>query len=176
MINRIIDDINVCLENKAYLAALSLALTLPDICGKALYPSSGPRDRYITWYDRNIGQYEHIDEEDDDLTPYLSGELIYKLRNNLFHEGNLDIEKDEIHEERNKIDCFKLIVSDNKNNIIAGFITSSKEYKELEVEIRLLCNRITSIAKKEYNENKDKFNFMNTNIINIDELYKNRGL
>ena len=32
---RLIDDINRALENEAYFAALALALTLPDICGKA---------------------------------------------------------------------------------------------------------------------------------------------
>ena len=36
---RLIDDINRALENEAYFAALALALTLPDICGKAKYPN-----------------------------------------------------------------------------------------------------------------------------------------
>ena len=34
---RLIDDINRALENEAYFVALALALTLPDICGKAKY-------------------------------------------------------------------------------------------------------------------------------------------
>ena len=35
MIDKIIKDIETSLENGAYLGALALALTLPDICGKA---------------------------------------------------------------------------------------------------------------------------------------------
>ena len=34
-----IDEIEKSLENECYIAALALALTLPDICGKAEYPS-----------------------------------------------------------------------------------------------------------------------------------------
>ena len=37
MINRLIDDINKALDAEAYMAALALALTLPDICAKAEY-------------------------------------------------------------------------------------------------------------------------------------------
>ncbi len=35
MIDTIIEDINKALDNEAYLAAMTLALTLPDICGKS---------------------------------------------------------------------------------------------------------------------------------------------
>ena len=39
MILRIIDEIEKALNHDLYFAALNLALTLPDICGKAEYPS-----------------------------------------------------------------------------------------------------------------------------------------
>lgn len=58
MVNQLIDDINKALDNNAYFAALSLALTLTDICGKAKYPDAGNRRRYIDWFDEYIGQYE----------------------------------------------------------------------------------------------------------------------
>lgn len=38
MINRITDEMKKCVENECYIAALALALTLPDTCGKAEYP------------------------------------------------------------------------------------------------------------------------------------------
>lgn len=38
MINRIISEISAALSNKLYLSALTLALTLPDTCGKAEEP------------------------------------------------------------------------------------------------------------------------------------------
>ena len=50
MIKRLIEDINRALDAEAYMAALSLVLTLPDICAKAEYGDSlGNRKRYIKW-------------------------------------------------------------------------------------------------------------------------------
>ncbi|MDR0500306.1 MAG: hypothetical protein LBG97_03545, partial [Coriobacteriales bacterium] len=46
------------LEAKAYLSALALTLTLPDICGKAAYPFMKSRERYRKWYDENIGKFD----------------------------------------------------------------------------------------------------------------------
>lgn len=39
MVQRIVDDIRAALDHDLYFAALSTALTLPDICGKAEYPN-----------------------------------------------------------------------------------------------------------------------------------------
>ena len=58
MIKKLITEINEALSNNLYFAALSLALTLPDICGKAEYPEKGSTSRYKLWYDEYIGQYE----------------------------------------------------------------------------------------------------------------------
>jgi hypothetical protein len=54
MIEKIIKDIDVSLENGAYLGALALALTLPDICGKAKYPSLNVGERYKKWYNEHV--------------------------------------------------------------------------------------------------------------------------
>ena len=51
MIERIIKEINLSLENECYLSALGMALTLPDICGKAEYPNEkSTTKRYIEWF------------------------------------------------------------------------------------------------------------------------------
>ncbi len=39
MVQRIVDDIRAALDHDLYFVALSTALTLPDICGKAEYPN-----------------------------------------------------------------------------------------------------------------------------------------
>lgn len=46
MVDRIVKEINICLENDCYISALGMALTLPDICGKANYPQ---------WKKQNVG-------------------------------------------------------------------------------------------------------------------------
>ena len=67
MVEQLIDDVNRALDNEAYFAALTLALTLPDICGKAQYPESGGGKRYID-----------------------------SLRNSMLHQGTPNINKEGI--------------------------------------------------------------------------------
>ena len=56
---KLVQEIRKALENELYFVALSSALTLPDICGKAAYPDErSSRKRYISWYDEEIGKYE----------------------------------------------------------------------------------------------------------------------
>ena len=79
MINKLIDDMDNALKANCYLSALSIALILPDICGKAAYPKKLVGKRYIKWFDENIGAYEQ-DTHKNSL-PHLNGELVYNLRN-----------------------------------------------------------------------------------------------
>lgn len=49
---QLIDDVNKALDAESYYSALTLALTLPDICGKAEYPQEkSTAKRYKDWYD-----------------------------------------------------------------------------------------------------------------------------
>ena len=60
MIDTFIDEINRALSYDLYFSALSLALTLPDICGKAEYPDKKSTSRYKLWYDEYIGKSERL--------------------------------------------------------------------------------------------------------------------
>jgi len=105
MIDRLIEEINKALEYELYFSALSLALTLPDICGKVEYPNKGSTSRYQLWYDEYIGQYENTTFYEKDINkdldssineelmktqnmPYLSGEVVYNFRCSLFQQAN----------------------------------------------------------------------------------------
>lgn len=87
MVKELIREINYCLDNNCCMAALALALTLPDICGKALYPKSKPSERYVKWYDEHISKCESAVEN----TLKVTGDLIYSLRNSIIHEGNPNV-------------------------------------------------------------------------------------
>jgi len=52
MINNIISEIKKSIDNECFIAALALALTLPDICGKAEYPNEGNTKRYIEFTEK----------------------------------------------------------------------------------------------------------------------------
>lgn len=174
MIDKFIDEINEALSHNLYFAALSLVLTLPDICGRAEYPSAGVTKRYITWYNEYIGQYDRCPCDDCKETqmPYLSGEVIYNLRNSFLHQGTPNIDSSQIKDPSNQLDEFTLVVEKkNEFDIYAdssSIIESSQgkiEHRAYRVNIRRLCMIITLSAKSYYNNNKDKFNFFNYKIL-----------
>lgn len=80
MINHIVNEIKIAYQNGLYMSALSLALMLPDICGKVEYPKLCPGKRYKKWFEEYIGRYEKPTVQEDTQTPYLSDEVAYQLR------------------------------------------------------------------------------------------------
>lgn len=85
-----------------YFAALSLALTIPDICGNKLYPeekSCGAR--YAKWFNNYVAHLYQNEKEDADVsdcdTYYFDGDDCYQLRCVFLHEGT-----NALHTERKK--------------------------------------------------------------------------
>lgn len=179
MLNRLIEDINLALDNEAYFSALSLVLTLPDICGKAKYPSEkSTRKRYIDWYDEYVGQYEQCpcDVCKETKMPYLSGEVVYSLRNSFLHQGTPNIDNSSIKEDSNQIDNFTLVIekrnefdiySDASSIVSSNQATDSR--KSYRVNIRRLCLILTLSAKNYYSKNREKFDFFHYNILDWDK-------
>lgn len=179
MIDKLIEDINKALDSEAYLAALSLALTLPDICGKAEFPSAGCGRRYIDWYDEHIGQYEHPPfKEDEPKLPYLSGEVVFQLRCSMLHQGTPNINPQNIKDPICRIDRFELVIEKkNTLDIYTDFSARSKDYwngqlsnekRTYKVSVRRLCFILCTCAQSYYDKNKEKFNFFNYTITNYD--------
>lgn len=177
LLEQIIDDVNRALDNEAYIAALTLVLTLPDICGKAQYPETIGRKRYINWYDEHIGKYEQCPCEQDKKVqmPYLSGEVIYSLRNSMLHQGTPNIDKKGIRNVANKIDHFVLVIEKKKPYDIysdsAGIVSSDFNditIREYRVNVRRLCSIICASAKGYYESNKGEFIFFNYSIMDWD--------
>ncbi|MBQ6159550.1 MAG: hypothetical protein IJK24_01460 [Oscillospiraceae bacterium] len=180
MLLRLIDDIRNALDNDCLFSALSLALTLPDICGKAEYPKAAVGKRYIDWYDKHVGITERpmvnglIPEGLEDM-PYLSGEVVFNLRCCYLHQGTPNIEKRKIKEECCKIDHF-ILLSEKKNHFDSygdtatvsygvPFSRDGNKYRSYTVSIRRLCLILTACAKGYYQENKEKFNFFKYSIV-----------
>lgn len=123
MLLRIIKEIQRCMDYDCLLAGLALALTLPDICGKAEYPSLGVGARYIRWYNENVGITEKPPKsaKSDTEMPYLSGEIVYSLRCQFLHQGTPNIEIERIKEDAFKIDDFTLLLQKKLARYIFGF-------------------------------------------------------
>ena len=180
MIEKIINEINEALSHNLYFAALSLVLTLPDICGKAEYPKTGIAERYIKWYNRHIGQYDRCPCDDCKKVqmPYLSGEVVYNLRNSFLHQGTPNIDRSKIKDPSNQLDEFTLVI-DKKNDFdiysdAAGIAESDAgKHRSYRVNVRRMCLITTLAAKDYYYKNKDKFDFFNYKILDWDKEVEN---
>lgn len=179
MIPIYVNDIRCSLKNKCYFSALSLALTLPDICGMAEFPDKSVTERYIEWYDKYLGEY--MAQGRDDLggdNPWLSGEVIYNLRNTYLHQGSPGIESDRIREEVNRLDKFTILLGDGTKLQEATFCmeggtqeTGKITFRNIIVDVTYLCSSICDCALWYYKNNQEKFKF-NFNVI-TQEKWKN---
>lgn len=182
MIPIYVNEIRQALENKCYFSALSLALTLPDICGMAAFPDESVGGRYIKWYDKYLG--EHQTQSKVDLggnSPWLSGEVVYNLRNTYLHQGNPGIVREKVKEEANRLDKFTLILGDGTLIHSLAFAmeggtekTGKVSYRVLAVDVTYLCNVICDGALNYYNENQEKFKF-DFDVITQEELMQPPG-
>lgn len=181
MMIQLIDDVNKALDAGCYYSALTLALTFPDICGKAEYPQKSTTMRYKDWYDDHIGRYEQspCEQCQDMPMPYLSGEVVYSLRNSLLHQGTPNIDVNGIKDSNNKIDLFELAIeSKNSFDIYAdlGGVYNGR-VRTYRVNVRRLCLILCLTAKAYYEKNKDKFAFFHCSIVDWDsEVAKIRNL
>ena len=156
MVNRIIEEIQKSLKQENYLAALTMALTLPDICGKAAEPSLGTGARYKKWYKDNVVLHEKTsDPHEADMPycgadmPYLSEEVIYQLRNSMLHQGNPNVDAKSIREEQCKIDEFILFVDEPYDSGLSA-VSYEKELDEKELDEKELNEK--ELNEKELNE------------------------
>ena len=177
MLLRLIEDMNRALDYDCYFAALAIALMLPDICGKAKYPSKKVGERYIDWYDEYVGQYEKFSGND---APYLSGEVVYKLRCAFLHQGNPNIEKESISDEICKIDHFSLLLEKkNKFDLYSDSASVSQWFfndkgigspiRNYQVSVRRLCMILAACANGYYRDHSEQFDFFEYDIVSPDE-------
>lgn len=177
MIDRLIDEIYVSMNNNCFLTALTTALSIPDICGKAEYPNLKPAERYVKWFDTFIGDYEKSPSSTDEQ-PYMNGELICSLRNNALHEATYNIDQ-----KKNDIQEFNLLIQNpNRAKISgasAGVVYHYMDGEEIRGNRRInisvidLILKICLCGRTYYNKNKDKFNFMENKIMTIDDSMRN---
>lgn len=156
-------NIKQSLKNKCYFAALSLALTLPDMCGMAEYPEeSSVAKRYIAWYDNYIEFYMK-NEDVEQKNPWLSGEVIYNLRNTFLHQGYPSVIGDKVKESNNQLDDFMLLLGDGTviQQAAYSFDVGYGEvtYRKILVDVTYLCDLLCDAALWYYKNNIDKFEF-----------------
>lgn len=120
MIRIFLEDIKIAKSNGAYLSALALALTIPDILGKIQYhkqPNMENRDKYAQWFNDWVFKYLEIPKgQNKNFIKYdemldIDGGFCYSLRCAFLHEGkNLD----KYNKNSIRIDKFELCISESE--------------------------------------------------------------
>ena len=169
MVYTIIAEIKQALEKKLYIIALSSALTLPDICGKAEFPNMRTKNRYLCWGEkyidsRNCDEYEYYAIDGMDIN------IIYDLRCSLLHQGTPNVERNLYYElicdqcERARSFCFFT----TSIYIPSPDGSKKRNIQSISVNVTFLCNLLCDCAEKYWQENRQKFDFINYNVVTCD--------
>ena len=129
MANIITTDIKNALRGKAYLSALALALTIPDICTEKKGSNA-----YRAWYSKYFF-YNSV----SDLNYSLTDEECYALRCSFLHEMKTDIgEQFILKRKKDKIEYTFRITNDNYQYVVQ----LSEEEKIINLSISIFANQM----------------------------------
>ena len=154
-----INEIREALNNKTYIAALALALTLPDICCQIENGvSNGEEKTYKKWVN------DHLDSKSFEFPGFkkntFNGEMCYALRCKILHNGNTEVQD----KKGIDIDSFILTKPDFPNYCHGykyeeeGMQDGTTRYVTY-IGVDYLCEELCFAAENFYNnwQNKDDF-------------------
>ncbi|MCP8851741.1 hypothetical protein [Latilactobacillus sakei] len=167
----IIDSINLGLNNKNYIAALGMALTIPDICGKLEYGDIGNGQRYQNWYKNFImsatsklewNEYPN-GERFPQIKPDFDADIIYKLRCQFLHEGEITSDDLQKKFKDDSVDFELVLGIPNENGTrlptsqLAEIQNGGKAKLELIINVEELCELLAKKGMEFHDENLQLF-------------------
>jgi hypothetical protein len=169
----VIEEIEKALEAERFLSALALALTLPDICGRAA--AAAPKStgkQYVAWYDAHITPYYEPDFPELGEYPKFDGVACYKLRCTLLHSAEMPAAS---------FDTFELTINRPVCGVYSGGLRGytwpdgdePKKKSRVRVDIAGLAFRLCQAARVFYEEKREEldFGFANFEVIDMDARF-----
>lgn len=158
---QLIEEIDKAVEGGAYIAALALALTIPDMCCGI----NSSRKDYVNWYDTYAlsgSKYA------------IRGDECYALRCSFLHQQDGNIDGQNIMNGR-KQHIFKVIIPKDKNEIKVSYFIRDIELDEdiINVNADMLIMAIKQGYKKFHEDNPDWIE-QHDNLI-LEEGFKQNG-
>ena len=154
-----IREVREAVKNKTYIAALALALTLPDICGQVENGASeSNKSYYIHWIDKYMDNEAFSFPLDGFDTQTFKGNMCYSLRCKLLHSGNVDVKSKRLGVD---VDEFILVKPDSPQ-YYHGFqyktvrLSDGTEKKTTIIGVDYLCEVLCSTAEDYYNKHPNK--------------------
>ena len=161
MINNILDDIFLARNNGAYISALSLALTLPNILSNIEFNRRTFRKEYVDWFNQWVYKYYEQPPSDNEFinrglsATKFDGENCYALRCSLLHAGNTDLK-----DNKWKIDIFVLCSSDVSTHSGDAYVcdvsNNSANNTYVSLNIVGLIDALLAGAKEYISQNEEK--------------------
>ena len=108
-IRTLLSELTDSISKGQFLAALYMAVCIPDICGSIAYPElykrNNVRNRYEKWIKENIVDYKDINMDINENSLLLSPIIWYAIRNTILHNNTINetLQEDENDETLNKI-------------------------------------------------------------------------
>lgn len=162
IIEKLVQEINMCIHNECYMSALISTMVLPDVCAKVEYPDKMLNcDRYKKWCSAYL-----LNKSPFSLK--MPADLLYSLRCNLLHEGDPSI-----NNAKCKVGKFSILIQKEKASIINEDSTEYEQhdhsifYGIYNIDLFFLCEQICNAALDYYNSNKQKFSLYDGKISNI---------
>ena len=91
-LHEMVDDLKSAVTCSAWYSALSLALTLPDICGRLADPTKGSEARFVEWFNTFVKPKYTLPVGPQHVqTVFLEGADCYALRCAYLHQGEHDL-------------------------------------------------------------------------------------
>lgn len=154
-----IKSIRKSLEDKNYLAALALALTIPDVCSHVEYPKENfVGKRYTDWYNIYFdvafnGSIPQSNPNNLPIPPRFNADDCYELRCAVLHSGNTDMKATKVN-----FDRFKLYREiDVQSGVVQEVGKPQTEQKFIYLDITRFCTLMCDVAEKYYNSRKSDF-------------------
>ncbi len=146
-----IKEIRAALNEGLYYVALSLSLTLPDVCGKNEFQNKkSSRSAYIDWFNKYAKKHFTCNAtvlSGGEEVPYIwfTGEECYALRCAFLHAGNFEVEKVVLSKVR--------LHAHIKNGIYYSHMCRDNSYADWDVtEIcKNICNAVEEYCQVQSN-------------------------
>lgn len=167
--NKIKTDVENSLHNGQHYSALSLALTIPDVCGYLERPelAKESKKRYVYWLNKYFTEFE-------DYGDWMKAGDLYALRCAFLHGGSSDLE---LHKAREVLNKYRFTYSLKNNNFshknFSTFIDKkNKTITVLQVDVNEFCQEILDALRlfiHEQKNNKD-INSLAANLVTLDNI------
>ena len=172
LIKDMTNSVQLSLQTENWLPAITIALTLPDICAK-IDGSFGTTSqaRYAAWFESHVATLPtEVGPESSPYKMFMSGNDCYALRCAFLHEGNVEIKNH--HRAKENIDMYPFRVSDTEPWSIAVTCAENSRVM-LSFDPRYFCNDICR-AVNSWLDSKSGDVGIQDKITNLPRILKNK--